>query len=122
MKAKIVRAVYLTAAIFGILVAGCVTTPQAVRGSKAVQKTAFSGTALNVYYFYAVQMDCRSAGLPTVSVTSTASRGSVEFQNVDHFTEFPATNQRYECNKKRVQASLSCTHRTKPSLALTDLL
>jgi hypothetical protein len=85
----------------GILIGGCVATPPAVPGSKAVQKTTFSGTALSVYYFYAVGTDCTSAGLPTVWVTSAASHGSVELQNVDHFTEFPATNQRFECNKKK---------------------
>ena len=101
METRIVRAAYVATAIVGILIGGCVTTPQAVPGAKAVQKTTFSGTALSVYYFYAVQMDCTSAGLPTVWVTSGASHGSVELQNVDHFTEFPATNQRFECNKKK---------------------
>ena len=101
MKTRIAMAAYVTTAIVGILIGGCVTPPQAVPGPKALQKTTFSGMALNVYYFYAVQVDCTSAGLPTVWVTSAASHGSVELQNVDHFTEFPATNQRYECNKKK---------------------
>lgn len=101
MKTKIVRAAYVTTSVIGILIAGCVTTPPAAQGQRAVQKTTFSGTALSVYYFYAVQMDCTSAGLPTVWGTSAASHGSVELQNVDHFSEFPATNQRFECNKKK---------------------
>jgi hypothetical protein len=101
MKTRIVGSAYATGAVVAILIGGCVATPQAAQVSKAVQKATFSGTVLNVWYFYAVQMDCTSAGLPTVWVTSAASHGSVQIQNVEHFTEYPATNQRFECNKKK---------------------
>jgi hypothetical protein len=101
MKASIVRSTCVATAIVGILIGGCVETPQSDRGLKAFHKTTFSGTSLSVWYFYAVQMDCTSAGLPTVWVTSAAAHGSVEIQNVDHFTEYPATNQRFQCNKKK---------------------
>ena len=97
MNARNYRFAYAVGALVAIVMGGCVTTSQ----TKPVEKTAFSGTALNVWYFYSVEIDCTSGGLPTVSVTSAASHGSVQIQNVEHFTEYPSTNQRYECNKKK---------------------
>ena len=100
MKKSSVRD-YAALAIVGMLAGGCVTPPQSAPRSKAVEKTTFSGQALVVYFFYAVQIDCSSAGLPKVWVTGAAAHGSVALKNVDHFTEYPATNQRFECNKKK---------------------
>ena len=101
MCTSIVRSAYIATAIVAMLISGCVTPPQGVPASTAIQKTTFSGRILNVWYFYTVQMDCTPGELPTVRVTSAPSHGSVQLQNVEHFTEFPATNQRFECNKKK---------------------
>jgi hypothetical protein len=95
------RSASIAIAAVAMLIGGCVTSPQGVPTPKAAQKTTFSGATLFVWYFYAVEMDCSSGGLPTVWVTNTASHGSVEMRNVDHFTEYPSTNQRSECNKKK---------------------
>jgi len=97
MKTRII----LVACVLAILNNGCVSTPQNDAASTPAQKTTFSGTAQPVWYFYAVHPDCTSAGLPTVEVTMAASHGSVVVQNAEHFTEYPSTNQRYECNKQK---------------------
>ena len=101
MRTSIVRSAYIASAVVAMLIGGCVAPPQAVPASTAIRKTTFSGRNLNVWYFYAVQVDCTTAGLPTVWVTSAPSHGSVEIQNVERFTEYPATNPRVECNKKK---------------------
>jgi hypothetical protein len=101
MNTRVVHFAPIVGTVFAILIGGCVSAPQNGAKSTVIQKTTFAGTALPVDYFYAVHPDCTSAGLPTIEVTRTASHGSIRVQNVDHFTDYPSTNQRYECNKKK---------------------
>ena len=57
---------------------------------------------MTLKYYYQVNPDCTSGGMPVVTITQAASHGSVVIQNdVEHYSDFPSTNQRYECNKRK---------------------
>jgi hypothetical protein len=101
MNKKRVGFYYVMSLLAAIVVGGCATAPQNAQEPKLIEKTTFTGTALNLWYFYSVQMDCTPDDLPAVSVTRAASHGSVKIRSVDHFTEYPSTNPRSECNKKK---------------------
>ena len=83
------------------------------------QQTIVAGTSQPVWYVYALRPDCTSAGSPTVQVVRAASHGSVVVKNVDHFTEYPSTNERYECNKTR-SPSLAVIYSPDASFVGTD--
>lgn len=97
MKSRITLIAY----VFAILNSGCVSTPQNNAASMPIQKTTFSGTVQSVYHFYSLNADCTPNGLPTIEVVKAPSHGSIQVENVEGFTEYPSTNQRYECNKQR---------------------
>ena len=96
--------------LFSMLV-GCVSAPQNGRknpgegmdlGEFLVQRTAFSGIPEPVYDYLSVWPDCTSAGMPVVTITHPASHGSLLIQHdVESYPNFPSTNQRYECNKRK---------------------
>ncbi len=112
---KNINASYIAGAILSMLSAmliGCVYAPQNGRnapvmggarsGSTPIQRTAFSGIPQSLGYFHQLNADCSSLGLPIVMVTQAASHGSVLIQNdVESYPNYPVTNQRYECNKKK---------------------
>jgi hypothetical protein len=94
------------------MLVGCVIAPQngrnaaGIGGVKSVetpiQRTAFSGTPETVGYYYFVNPDCTSGGMPVVTITQAVSHGSLLIQNdAKHYSAFPSTNQRYECNKRK---------------------
>jgi TonB family protein len=97
MKSRII----LVACVFAILNNGCVSTPQNNAASMPIQKTTFSGTVQAVYQFYSLNADCTPNGSPTVEVLKAPSHGSIQVENVEGFTGYPSTNQRYECNKQK---------------------
>jgi TonB family protein len=113
MKARIL----LVTCVLSIL--GCASTPPNNTISVSVKKTTFSGTSQPVWYFYSVHPDCSSEGLPTVEITSPASHGAVTLQNVEHFTEYPQTNQRYECNNKK-SPSVAVVYTSEQTFVGTD--
>jgi TonB family protein len=97
MKSRII----LVACLFAILNNGCVSTPRNNAASMPIEKTTFSGTVQPVYYFYSLNADCTPNGLPTVEVVKAPSHGSIQVENVEGFTGYPSTNQRYQCNTQK---------------------
>ena len=107
------------ACVFAIFNSGCASTRPNGAAATPIEKTTFSGTVQTVYYFYAVNPDCTSGGLPTLEVVRAASHGSISFQNVEHYTEFPSTNQRYECNKQK-SPSVAVVYTSEETYVGTD--
>ena len=97
MKSRVI----LVACVFAILSSGCVSTPKNNAASMPIQKTTFSGAVQPVYQFYYLNADCTPIGLPTIEVVKAPSHGSIQVENVEGFTGYPSTNQRYECNKQK---------------------
>jgi TonB family protein len=83
------------------------------------QQTITAGTSQPVWYLYALHADCTTAGSPIVQIVRAASHGSVVVKNVDHFTEYPSTNERYECNKTK-SPSLAVIYSPEPSFVGID--
>ena len=102
-----------------MLLGGCVGT-QNVTALAPISNTAFSGTALTVYYFYSLNPDCTSAGVPFVEVARASGHGSVIVQKgVNHYTEYPSTSQRYKCNVNK-SASVAVTYTSDATFLGTD--
>ena len=69
---------------------------------ESLQKTAFSGIPQFLEHFTELNADCTSMGMETVIVTRAPSHGSVVIQNdVESYPNYPPTNRRYKCNKRR---------------------
>jgi hypothetical protein len=80
---------------------GCVSAPAGSTQSTLSKKTAISGMPMTAWFFYEMQRDCTSAGVPTILVTHHAAHGEVVAKEVDHFPEFPSTNPRSACNTQK---------------------
>jgi len=113
---------------FGIILAVCLlvvlgnslaaTQPNGDLASPT-QQTMEAGTSQPVWFLYALNSDCTSAGSPIVQIVRAASHGSVDIKNVDHFTEYPSTNERYECNRIK-SPSLAVIYSPEPSFVGID--
>jgi hypothetical protein len=93
--------------------------PLSEAASAHVQKTTFSGAVQPVWYFYSLNPDCTSAGVPIVEVVQAPFHGSILIENVKHFTEYPSTNQRYECNRKK-SPGVAVVYTSEKSFVGTD--
>jgi TonB family protein len=90
--------IILGACLFAVLIGACTTTqPDGDLSSPTLQTTS-SGTSHPVWYLYSLHPNCSTAGKPVVEIIKAASHGSVIVQNVDHFTEYLSTNERFKCN------------------------
>ena len=77
------------------------------------REVAASGVPLLADFLVYVNPDCTSAGLPQVSLASAPSHGSVTITRTEEYPNFAATNQRYECNKKRMPGMVAHYTSTK---------
>jgi hypothetical protein len=91
------------AAVLLLQLGGCVSTPTDTTQATLSKKTAISGMPMTAWFFYELQKDCTSAGVPTILVTKHAAHGEVVSKKVDHFPEFPSTNPRSACNTQRAR-------------------
>lgn len=89
------------AAVLLLQLGGCVSTPTDTTQATLSKKTAISGMPMTAWFFYELQKDCTSAGVPTILVTKHAAHGEVVSKKVDHFPEFPSTNPRSACNTQK---------------------
>ena len=62
---------------------------------------AASGQPLKLGFSYSTNPDCSSVGLPTIRL-STPAHGRVTVTRTTDFPNFPPTNIRSECNRRRV--------------------
>jgi len=68
-----------------------------VRGARA-------GIEQKVDSYSSVNPDCSSAGVATAELLTAPVHGSVTFEALPEYTNFPQTNQRFECNKQKSPA------------------
>ena len=83
-----------------VLLSGCVSAPTDVEQGPLL-RTAFSGTPQRIGFFYEVNPDCTSAGLPTLRIKQQPAHGAVELGNAQDYTSFNPGSQRYDCNKQK---------------------
>lgn len=91
----------LVACLFTALIGACTTTQPNGDLSAPTLQTTSPGTSHPVWYLYSLHPNCSTAGKPVVEIIKAASHGSVIVQNVDHFTEYSLTNDRFRCNTTR---------------------
>lgn len=102
-RSSIVRAICIGSIA---LLGGCIiTTPQfkpepASTDPRTLQRTALSGSGQRLG-FYMVNPDCSPGGVPKLLVEQQPAHGSVEVTEMQDYTNFPASNQRYACNKQK---------------------
>lgn len=65
-------------------------------------KTVVSGRQLKLNFFYSVKPDCSSGGRPTIRVTRAPEHGRVPVAENTDFPNFPSSNVRSACNRRRV--------------------
>jgi hypothetical protein len=56
--------------------------------------------------YYSVEPDCSNPGYPEIRVLRMPGHGTVAVENGEAYPNFSKDNVRYECNKKKVAASL----------------
>lgn len=66
-----------------------------------VKRGAFSGTTQQTNFYYSVNPDCTSGGIPAVKIKQAPSHGTVEIQEGSVYPEFPRSNQNFLCNKTK---------------------
>jgi hypothetical protein len=105
-RSFIIGALVFTTAGFLSVLSGCVSapTPHLVK-LPVSETTVLAGNDLIASWFYDLHPDCTPAALPTVKVTQTAAHGEVVIRSDgEHYTEYPPTNDRHPCNKKKSPA------------------
>jgi hypothetical protein len=75
--------------------------PGAIPADGVVRRVAVAGVPLRISFFADVNADCTSAGIAKVSLATNPSHGSVSIAPADGYTNYPANNQRYSCNKQK---------------------
>lgn len=71
-------------------------------GSAQAEKIAASGRPLMLYYAYATNPDCTSAGAVVLRVAQAPEHGRVSIHPAGVFPRFPESNLRSVCNRRRV--------------------
>ncbi|MDB5978793.1 MAG: hypothetical protein JWR07_5553 [Nevskia sp.] len=85
------------------LFSGCSAIPTQVKPGTPVtlQRVALSGSPQRLGFYYMVNPDCTSAGVPKVLVDQQPAHGSVTLSQVQDYSAFPSNNQRYGCNRQK---------------------
>lgn len=63
-----------------------------------VNRAAFAGQRQKVGFYAYLNADCSSQGYAVVRAEVLPTHGTVETVNGQGFTQYPADNQRYQCN------------------------
>jgi hypothetical protein len=74
---------------------------QAVQQTLELTRAVASDQKLRLDFLYRLNPDCTSAGFATVRIIEPPRHGRITVENGTGFTNFPQSNQRYECNKSR---------------------
>jgi len=73
----------------------------------AQTKTVIAGKPFKLYQAYSTNPDCSSSGDVVIRVTSPPSNGSVSIARGGVFPNFPASNVRSACNRRRVPGTIA---------------
>jgi|SRR5579872_5540499 len=71
-------------------------------GAAHAAKVVASGRPLNLYHAYAINPDCTSAGAIIVRIEQAPAHGRVTVRHTGVFPNFPESNPRSACNRRRV--------------------
>ena len=66
-----------------------------------LKRAVASGGKLRLDFLYSINPDCTSIGFATVRIVEQPRHGRITVDNGTGFTNFPASNPRAECNKRR---------------------
>jgi hypothetical protein len=79
-------------------------TPPVMPSSQNVRlvREAVSGVRLRVLFDTALNPDCSVMGQTVMRLLKNPSHGTATIDATNDFTSYPATNQRYHCNEKKV--------------------
>jgi hypothetical protein len=75
--------------------------------AQAQTRTAVAGKPLKLYAAYSANPDCSSAGEVVVRVTQSPRYGRVAIARTGVFPNFPASNSRSACNRRRVPGTVA---------------
>jgi len=70
--------------------------------SAQADKAVASGRPLKLYHAYSTNPDCSSAGAVVLRVTQPPQHGRVSISQTGVFPNFPESNLRNACNRRRV--------------------
>ena len=68
-------------------------------------KYAVSGQPLKLAFFNSTNPDCSSVGPPTIRIVRAPEHGRVTVVQTTGFPNFPSSNIRSECNRRRVRGA-----------------
>ncbi|MFH6782102.1 MULTISPECIES: hypothetical protein [Methylobacterium] len=70
-----------------------------------VEKVVKPGQAQKIGWFVSVDPTCRSVGAWTVNLIEPPGKGRITVEQGSEYPEFPPTNPRSACNKRKVPAT-----------------
>ena len=73
---------------------------------QSATKYAASGSPLKLSFLYSTNPDCSSVGPPTIRLTRAPEHGRVTVSQTRDFPNFPVSNIRSECNRRRVPGAV----------------
>ena len=73
----------------------------------AQTRTVVAGKPFKLYQAYETNPDCSSAGDPVIRVSAPPSNGRVSVARGSAFPNFPPSNIRSACNRRRVPATIA---------------
>ena len=84
-----------------ITIALALFSATAAQGQSAT-KYAVSRRSLKLSFFNSTNPDCSTVGRPTIRLTRAPEHGRVTVNQTTDFPNFPVSNIRSECNRRRV--------------------
>jgi len=70
--------------------------------AQSATKYAVSGRSLKLSFFNSTNPDCSTVGRPTIRLIRAPEHGRVTVTQATDFPNFPVSNIRNECNRRRV--------------------
>jgi len=87
--------------VLALAVVGCVDSR--IQNATVANRTVPAGTTQRLTYYSYLNPDCSVGGLADVRALSSPSHGTFIIAQGEGFSNYPSTNQRYDCNKQRTR-------------------
>jgi hypothetical protein len=99
------------------------TVPAAPAEPKTVEirRTVAADRDMRIEFLYSINPDCTSMGFTTVRVIEQPKHGKITIENNTGFTNFPQSNPRVECNKRRSEG-VAVIYQPEPGYTGADSL
>jgi len=91
-------------ALVALLVTACLPPQASAQTIQTynVSRGALSGTFQQIGFYYSVNADCSPQPRATVRIATPPAHGWFYIEPVAGYPNFPANNQRYQCNTRQV--------------------